>query len=120
MVKTIFLLFLLLSFSYEVKSQLIDNNLENEEAWIKKQMQEHHIPYEGVSIIRKGMLQQIKAYGEHRITKPAPFNTIIKVASLTKPVVAMLTLKLVNNGDWNLDDPMYKYWVVKMIQGVKS
>jgi CubicO group peptidase (beta-lactamase class C family) len=22
----------------------------------------------------------------------------------------MLTLKLVNNGDWNLDDPLHKYW----------
>jgi CubicO group peptidase (beta-lactamase class C family) len=110
--KRIFLLLSLISFSYGAKSQVVDNNnLENEETWIKKQMQEHHIPYVGVGIIRKGKLQQIKAYGEHIPGQPAHFNTIINVASLTKPVVAMLTLKLVNNGDWNLNDPLSKYWV---------
>jgi CubicO group peptidase (beta-lactamase class C family) len=110
--KVIFLLLFLISFNYATLSQVIDTNkLENEESWIKKQMQQHHIPYVGVGIIRKGTLQQIKAYGEHQLGKPAPYNTIINVASLTKPVVAMLTLKLVSNGAWNLDEPLYKYWV---------
>src|SRR5687768_409468 len=41
---------------------------------------------------------------------PAPFNTIFNVASLTKPVTAMLTLKLVSMGNWHLDEPLAKYW----------
>ncbi len=110
--KRIFFLLSLISFNYGAKSQGVDHkSLENEETWLKKQMQQHHIPYVGVGIIRKGTLQQIKAYGEHRPGQPAPFNTLINVASLTKPVVAMLTLRLVSNGDWNLDDPLYKYWI---------
>jgi CubicO group peptidase (beta-lactamase class C family) len=30
---------------------------------------------------------------------------------MTKPVVAMLTLKLVEQGQWNLDEPLYHYWI---------
>jgi CubicO group peptidase (beta-lactamase class C family) len=110
--KIIFLLLLLISSHHGALSQIVDKNtLENEATWIRKQMQEHHIPYVGIGIIRKGKLQQIKAYGEHITGQPAPYNTIINVASLTKPVVAMLTLKLVSNGSWNLDEPLFKYWV---------
>jgi CubicO group peptidase (beta-lactamase class C family) len=110
--KRILILLVLTSLSYFVQSQSVGSKeLENEATWIKKQMQIHHIPYVGIGIIHKGTLQQVKAYGELTPGKPAPYNTIINVASLTKPVVAMLTLKLVGNGNWNLDEPLYKYWV---------
>ncbi len=29
---------------------------------------------------------------------------------MTKPVTAIVTLKLVSQGKWNLDEPLYKYW----------
>ena len=32
------------------------------------------------------------------------------MASLTKPITTMLTLKLVSLGKWNLDEPICKYW----------
>jgi CubicO group peptidase (beta-lactamase class C family) len=32
------------------------------------------------------------------------------VASLTKPVTAIVALKLVSLGKWNLDEAVYKYW----------
>lgn len=35
---------------------------------------------------------------------------IFNVASLTKPVTAMVVLKLVNAGKWNLDGPICEYW----------
>ncbi|WP_310002855.1 serine hydrolase [Flavobacterium granuli] len=41
----------------------------------------------------------------------APFNTIFNVASLTKPIVSMLTLKLVSSRKLKLDEPLYKYFV---------
>ena len=84
--------------------------LENEEEFVTRKLKEHHIPYLGIGIIKKGKLQQIKSYGEHQLGKPAPYNTLINVASLTKPVVAMLTLKLVSTGSWDLDAPLYPYW----------
>jgi CubicO group peptidase (beta-lactamase class C family) len=85
--------------------------LENEEEFVTRKLKEHHIPYLGLGIIKKGKLEQIKSYGEHQLGKPAPYNTLINVASLTKPVVAMLTLKLVATGSWDLDAPLYPYWV---------
>jgi CubicO group peptidase (beta-lactamase class C family) len=53
----------------------------------------------------------VEVYGEHQKGKAAPKNTIFNVASITKPVVALTTLKLVSNGDWDLDEPLYHYWV---------
>ena len=30
---------------------------------------------------------------------------------MTKPIVAMVTLKLVENEQWNLDEPLANYWI---------
>jgi CubicO group peptidase (beta-lactamase class C family) len=110
--KSLSVLLTLLVSGYTAQAQSVGSRShENEETWIKKQMQVHHVPYVGVGIIRNGTLQQVKAYGELAPGKTAPHNTLINVASLTKPVFAMLVLKLVSTGDWNLDAPLYKYWV---------
>lgn len=77
------------------------------EHWLK----DNHVPALGIGIIREGGFREIKMYGELRKNEPAPVNAIFNVASLTKPVVAMLTLKLVNDGNWDLDEPLDHYWV---------
>ncbi|WP_207436242.1 serine hydrolase [Sabulibacter ruber] len=76
------------------------------EQWLK----ENKFPAAAIGIIKEGKLQQIKVFGELKNGTPAPYNTIFNVASLAKPVTAMVTLKLVNAGKWNLDEPLYKYW----------
>jgi len=53
----------------------------------------------------------VKVFGELKKGVPAPDNAIFGVASMTKPVVAMLTLKLVQAGKWDLDEPLCHYWV---------
>ncbi len=73
-------------------------------------LQENKIPVLGLGIIENGQLQQVKVYGEIRNGIGAPYNTIFNVASLTKPVTALVALKLVSQGKWNLDEPLYKYW----------
>ncbi|WP_144283577.1 serine hydrolase [Chryseobacterium echinoideorum] len=77
---------------------------------IKKWLTENKVPTLGIGIIEDGKLKQIKIFGE--ITKgiTAPYNTIFNVASLTKPVTAIVALKLVSAGKWNLDEPLYKFW----------
>jgi CubicO group peptidase (beta-lactamase class C family) len=35
---------------------------------------------------------------------------VFNVASLTKPITALVTLKLVSLGKWQLDEPVFKYW----------
>lgn len=76
------------------------------EAWLKT----NKVPVLGLGIIENGQLQQVKVYGELTNGIAAPYNTIFNVASLTKPVTAMVALKLVSQGKWDLDAPLYKYW----------
>ena len=78
---------------------------------IQKLLKENKIPALGLGVIRDGRLEQVKVFGELKPGVPAPRDTIFNVASLTKPVVALLALKLVSAGKWNLDEPLDKYWV---------
>lgn len=78
---------------------------------IQKLLSENKIPALGIGVIRDGKLKQVKVFGELKPGETAPFNTIFNVASLTKPVVAVLTLKLVSAGKWDLDEPLDRYWV---------
>lgn len=74
------------------------------------QLQEAKVPAVGVGVIRDGKLQQVSVYGHLADGVPAPHDALFNVASLTKPVVTMLTLKLVAEGKWSLDEPLAKYW----------
>ena len=76
-------------------------------AWLK----ENKVPAIGIGIIRDGKLREVKVFGELTSGMPAPYDTIFNVASLTKPVVTMLTLRLVSMGKWNLDEPIANYWI---------
>lgn len=71
----------------------------------------YKVPAVGIGIIENGKLRQIMVFGDLIKGDPAPYNTIFQVASLTKPVTAVLTLKLVSMGEWQLDVPLSKYWV---------
>lgn len=82
-----------------------------DEKLIQEIQNQHKIPALGVGLIKDGKIAYAKVHGYLSGTKLAPNNTIFNVASLTKPVVTMLTLKLVSMGIWNLDEPLAKYWV---------
>lgn len=72
---------------------------------IEKWLNELKVPALAIGTIEDGKLNQIKVFG-----KSAPFNSIFNVASLTKPVTAVVALKLVEQGEWDLDEPVYRYW----------
>lgn len=101
------------SFSYDhqevntagTKSSIFDNDPE-----IEKWLKQNNIPTLGIGVINNGKLQDIKVFGELKKGVTAPYNTIWNVASLTKPVTAIVALKLVSAGKLNLDEPLYKYW----------
>lgn len=95
--------------AYEIKKNekpIFDNNIE-----INKWLKANKVPTLGIGVIENGKLQQVKVFGEISNGVSAPYNTIFNVASLTKPVTAMVALKLISLGKWNLDEPIYKYWV---------
>lgn len=72
---------------------------------------ENKVPCIGVGIIEDGVLKYVKVFGELKKDVPAPKNTIFNIASMTKPIVAIVTLKLVESGQWNLDESLDKYWI---------
>ncbi len=72
---------------------------------------ENKVPCAAIGIIENGKLKYVKAFGELRQGAAAPDNAIFNVASMTKPVVAVLTLKLTDSGQWNLDEPLSNYWI---------
>jgi len=107
------------SYAQTIKPAPVDLAFEKKiPDWLK----ETSVPAVGIGIIEDGKLKYTKVFGELRRGGPtqprslAPPNTIFQVASLTKPVVEVLTLKLVSSGKWNLDEPLANYWVDPDVQ----
>lgn len=94
--------------AYEI--QKTDNFIFGNDKEIEKWLKSNNIPTLGLGVINEGKLQQIKVYGDLIDGETAPYNTIFNVASLTKPVTAIVALKLVSLDKWDLDEPIYKYW----------
>jgi CubicO group peptidase (beta-lactamase class C family) len=78
---------------------------------INNWLTERHVPAVGIGIIENSEIKYVKVFGELEKGVPAPDNTIFNVASITKTAVTMLTLKLVESGQWNLDEPLCNYWI---------
>lgn len=73
-------------------------------------LEEKHICGVGIGYIENGAVKELAVYGKDDTGSQYPANILFNVASLTKPVTAMVALKLVNKGMWDLDEPVYKYW----------
>lgn len=99
-----------LSYDHNAVNESEKTNLFDSEQETEKWLKENNIPTLGLGIISEGKLKQIKVFGELKKGVAAPYNTIWNVASLTKPITAIVALKLVSQGKWNLDEPLYKYW----------
>ena len=101
----------ILSFDHKNPDKLEKNPvLFKDKDITEKWMAEKGIPALGIGYIRGGKMEQISVFGDLEKGRPAPKNTIWNVASLTKPITAMVTLKLVNEGKWDLDEPVFNYW----------
>jgi len=94
-------------FDKPINKSILFKDKHETERWLKQK----NIPTLGIGYIEDGKINKISVFGELEKGKKAPKNTIWNVASLTKPIVTLITLKLVNSGQWNLDEPIYKYWI---------
>lgn len=74
-------------------------------------LQRAHVPAMAIGTLQAGRVVSTRVYGELQKDVPAPQNAIFKVASLTKPIVAMLTLELIAEGKLSLDEKLSDYWV---------
>ncbi|WP_422860893.1 serine hydrolase domain-containing protein [Flagellimonas sp. S174] len=110
----------MLSYNHKTSRQVseVREGIIHDECFSLESLREkNNIPAMGVAILQNSRLQRIEVYGELEPGVPAPYDAIFNVASLTKPIVTLLTLKLVENGDWDLDQPLYPYWTDPDIAG---
>ena len=93
--------------SFDHHDPVVENPTNDIEGLLKA----NKVPALGIGIIENGKLTKVEVYGTLDRQNTAPYNTIFKVASLTKPIVALTALKLIDKGLLNLDEPLYKYWI---------
>lgn len=85
-------------------------HFENDDE-IERWLKEIKVPVLGIGIIKNGELQQVKVFGELEKGRSAPYNTLFNVASLTKPITALVCLKLISLDQWELDAAIANYWI---------
>lgn len=97
-----------LSFDHQVPTVAkTDSSVEQA---IEKLLVQEKVPALGLGVIENGTLKRIQVFGNIDKNVPAAYNTIFKIASLTKPVTALTALRLINGGKLGLDEPLDKYW----------
>lgn len=85
--------------------------LFEDDAEVTKLLKQHHIPSIALGYIEDGNIKQLRSFGVQKDTVPVSVNTLYKVASLTKPVAAIIALKLIDKGLLTLDEPLSKYYI---------
>ena len=104
------MLFLLSFFVFGTAGAQVAGTQAVPDSVIVRQMKENHIQALGLAYIENGRVVVSKVYGELKAGVPAPAGTLFNVASITKTITTMVTLRLVNSGKWNLDEPVCHYW----------
>lgn len=82
-----------------------------------KLLQQHKIPSISIGYIENGTITQLKTIGIQKDTTPVSVQSIYNVASLTKPISALIALKLIDKGDLQLDEPLSSYFIDPDIKG---
>lgn len=78
---------------------------------IEQLLQKHKIPSVAIGLVKNGKVQQIRSFGVQKEAVSVSHNSIYKVASLTKPISAMVVLKLIDKGLWSLDEQLSKHHI---------
>jgi CubicO group peptidase (beta-lactamase class C family) len=79
--------------------------------YVREQMQKLHIPGLSIAVVKEGKLIKAAGYGVANVETrtPATAETVYKIASLSKPILATAVLLLVQDGKLGLDDKVGKY-----------
>ena len=87
---------------------------------INQLIAQNKIPSLGIAYINNAKLQQLRLFGEKTKGNPVDYASIYRVASLTKPITAIIALKLVDQGLWELDEPVYNYHIDNDVKNTKE
>lgn len=90
---------------------------------IEKRMQQLDIPGMSIAVIDNFDVECIKHYGVkvHGSSEPVDDNTLFQLASISKPVSGLITMRLVEQGKLSLEDSVnskLKGWAVRDTTGV--
>lgn len=80
-------------------------------------LREKNLAALGIGYIEDGQIVQTSVFGEAKPGEFAQLNTIWNVASLTKPITAMVVLKLVDAGLIDLDEKLSAYFIDPDLRG---
>jgi D-alanyl-D-alanine carboxypeptidase len=97
-------IFLVISSASAQKADKVDD-------FIKAEMQRQNIPGVSVAVIKDGKPIKIRGYGLANVETNAPVTneTVFKIGSISKPIIAMGIMLLVEEGKISLDDKVSKY-----------
>ena len=90
---------------------LSKERLERISAWIQNDVDKKVVPGAVVMVLRKGKIAYHEAFGYQDREKNIPMarNSIFRIASMTKPFVALATMMLVEEGKIQLFTPVSQY-----------
>lgn len=79
--------------------------------FVKSEMQKQHIPGVSLAVIKNGKITKVKGYGLANVETNVPVTTetVFKIGSISKPIIAMGIMLLVEEGKISLDDKVSKY-----------
>jgi CubicO group peptidase (beta-lactamase class C family) len=84
---------------------------------IPELLEQAEIPGMSIAVFNDSKVLYSRVFGvKHMETKePVTENTMFEAASLTKPLLAYIAMKLVDEGKLDPDKPLYQYWKYKDI-----
>ncbi|HMF64812.1 MAG TPA: serine hydrolase domain-containing protein, partial [Edaphobacter sp.] len=74
-------------------------------------LEQHNVPSVSIAEIEDGRIIRLSAYGMQTASELATPRTLYNIASMTKPISAETELRLISDGAFGLDEPIYKIWV---------
>ena len=75
------------------------------------ELSESGVPAIGIGVIENGRLTKDIVIGELSENSPAQSDAIFDTASITKSITTLLTMRLVSLGLFDLDEPLFQYWI---------
>jgi CubicO group peptidase (beta-lactamase class C family) len=74
-------------------------------------MRDHHVPGASIAVLQRGEVVWSRGFGvsDVRTGKPVTAETVFEACSMSKPVLALVAMQLVQEGRLDLDRPLVAY-----------
>ncbi|WP_108244129.1 serine hydrolase domain-containing protein [Muricauda brasiliensis] len=114
--KSIYITCTLVLFFSNLMAQKTKPSHKKIEQEVSTWLEETKVPGIAIAQIENGKVVQTVLKGEDAQGNEITFSTIFDVASLTKTITTLAVLKLAEQKQMDLDEPLYKFWIDPDIQ----